>query len=87
MLESAIQSKIKRQLEKNGWLVVKIITCTKNGWPDLQAHKAPGKTIFIEAKRPGQKPTDLQLYRHEQLRKQGFVVIVATSVNDVKNVI
>jgi Holliday junction resolvase len=84
MKESEIQTGIKKQLESAGWLVVKCIQMSMNGWPDLQAHKA-GKTVFVECKRPGQKPTDLQLYRHTQLRKQGFEVIVATSLKDIEH--
>lgn len=77
MLESKIQSKIVKRYESDGWLVVKLLTTTMNGIPDLMCLKN-GKTIFIEVKRPGQKPRPLQEYRHDQLRKQGFEVIVLT---------
>jgi Holliday junction resolvase len=83
MLESAIQTKIKKYLEREGWMVVKCIQMSLNGWPDLQAHK-DGTTIFIECKQPGKKATPLQLFRHEQLRKKGFEVISeATSLKDI----
>lgn len=36
MREAELQSKITKQLESAGWLVVKVIQCNKNGWPDLQ---------------------------------------------------
>lgn len=75
MKESQIQRLIIKKLEKDGWLVVKIISCTKAGWPDLQAHRA-GITIFLEIKRAGGKPSQLQLYRHDELIKQGFKVLV-----------
>lgn len=81
MRESEIQSKIIKRLEKEGWLVVKIITCTLNGWPDLQAHKN-GRTVFIEVKAPGKKPAPLQEYRHKKLREQGFTVLV---IDDITN--
>lgn len=61
------------QYEKEGWLVVKILQCTKNGWPDLQAHRA-GITEFIETKATGKTVSELQKYRHKQLREQGFIV-------------
>lgn len=77
--ESYIQSHVKQQYEKNGWLVVKIIQSTLNGWPDLQCHK-DGQTIFIECKAPGKKPEPLQIYRHQQLREQGFTVLVIDSI-------
>lgn len=74
----------KKQLEKNGWLVVKIIQSTLNGWPDLQALKA-SRMVAIEVKRPGEQPSELQLYRHKQLREQGFEVIVAYSTNETQH--
>lgn len=84
MLESQIQSRIKTQLEKNGWLVIKLIQTTLNGIPDLMALKN-GRTVFIEVKRPNNKPTPLQSYRHQQLLKQGFQTLVATSIKDIEH--
>lgn len=86
MRESEIQARIIEQLEKAQWLVAKIIQTNKNGWPDLQAHRA-GRTVFIEVKRPGQKPAELQQYRHDKLRQQGFEVIVATSVQGIMHLV
>lgn len=83
MNESSIQSSIKRTLEIYGWLVTKLIQTTTNGIPDLMALKN-GKTVFIEVKRPGNKPTPLQLFRHDQLRRKGFEVIVATKISDIQ---
>jgi len=75
MLESKIQSRVVTVYEANGWLVNKIIQCTNNGWPDLECHR-DGITLFIECKAPGEKCLPLQLYRHSQLRKAGFTVLV-----------
>jgi Holliday junction resolvase-like predicted endonuclease len=84
MREAIIQGQIKKYLETNGWLVIKLIQTTMNGIPDLMCLN-DGRTVFIEVKQPGQKPTDLQTYRHKKLREKGFDVIVATSVKDVQN--
>ncbi len=78
--ENIIQTAVIRKYERNGWLVVKIIQTTKNGWPDLQCHKN-GVTEFVECKEEGlaknfAEDFPLQNYRHEQLRKQGFTVHV-----------
>lgn len=75
MLESAIQASITKRLTAAGWIVVKIIQCTRNGWPDLQAHKN-GRTIFIEVKAQGGKARPLQHYRHAELRAHGFEVYI-----------
>lgn len=72
-LESVIQGRIIKRLEKDGWMVVKLGITNLPGIPDLLALK-DGHARFIEVKRPGEKPRPLQLYRHEQLRNLGFIV-------------
>lgn len=84
MLESAIQTKIKTTLEKHGWLVNKMIQTSLNGWPDLECIKNR-RIVYIEVKQPGKKPTDLQLYRHRQLRDHGMEVITATSLKEIEH--
>lgn len=76
-LESAIQTSIIQRYERDGYSVVKIGLCNKQGFPDLMALK-DGKAMFIEVKRPGQKPRPLQEYRHKELREQGFEVLILT---------
>jgi len=45
------------------------------GWPDrLVLYR--GRVLFIEYKQLGEKPTALQTYVHEDLRRQGFEVHV-----------
>ena len=83
MREAIIQSQIKKYLEANGWMVIKLIQTTMNGIPDLMALKS-GRTLFIEVKQPGKKPSDLQAYRHQKLRDKGFDVLTAVSVSDVE---
>lgn len=79
MLEQKIQSKIIKNLEKDGWYVVKLITTTKAGIPDLLCLKK-GRTVFIEVKRPGGKVSELQRLRMAELLKQGFEVIITSEV-------
>lgn len=81
--ESKLQRKIRLDLEKNGWEVVKIIICSKPGWPDLQAYKNK-RTIFIEAKAPKKSAEPLQEYRHDKLRDQGFEVYVTRTWEEYK---
>ena len=76
-LESAIQTSIIQRYERDGYSVVKIGLCNKQGFPDLMALK-DGKALFIEVKRPGEKPRPLQEYRHKELREQGFEVLILT---------
>lgn len=79
ILESKIQNRIIKRLERSGWYVVKIIQTTKNGWPDLQAVK-DGRTIYIEVKAANGKLSELQKYRHMELRKAGAKVFTIKNI-------
>ena len=82
MTESQIQKKIADHYTKEGYLVVKVIKCNRNGWPDLQLHK-DGTTRFIEVKKKGGIIAPLQKYRIEQLREQGFDAVVMDGIESV----
>jgi Holliday junction resolvase len=84
MREALIQRQIKEYLEKEGWMVIKLIQTSVNGIPDLLALK-DGRAVFIEVKQTGKKPNELQQYRIEKLREKGFEAFTATSVKDVSN--
>ena len=81
--ESIIQKKIRLQYEADGWLVVKIIQTTKNGWPDLQCHKG-ATTVFIETKATSKTASPLQKYRHKQLREKGFIVLTKDNYDQIR---
>ena len=82
MLESAIQSKVIKELEAHGWYVVKLMQTNKNGIPDLIAHKE-GRTIYMEIKRPNLRPTPLQDLRHLEIKSHGIMVYTIRSVSDL----
>jgi len=84
VLESKIQRDIIKSLEVAGWLVIKLIQTNKNGIPDLVCHK-DGRTVYIEVKRPGKKPTKLQLYRLQQLWNAGIEAFVMSGAEDTIN--
>ena len=77
MLEKNIQTKIKKKLELEGWFVIKLITTSCNGIPDIMALKG-GKAMFIEVKQPDGKLSELQNVRIGQLLALGFDVKVWT---------
>lgn len=84
MKEADLQFAIIKYLEKIGWYPVKIIQSNKNGWPDLQAHSG-GHTVFIEVKSEKGRVSELQKYRHQQLAKQGFHIIITHNLNEFIN--
>jgi Holliday junction resolvase len=81
-MESKIQARIKARFENAGWIVVKLIQTNCNGIPDLMCLK-DGKTVFVEVKQPGKKPTELQQFRHDQLTQNGFQVFILSSEKDI----
>lgn len=73
MTEQQLQSKIIKHLQSDGWMTIKTISLSTNGWPDVIGFKQ-GKTIFIEVKNPNRTnhATALQKHRIEQLQLQCF---------------
>ena len=72
MSEQSYQAKIIKQLEKDGWYVLKLITTNKNGIPDLLALKDGEKPWFKEMKAKKGRASELQKYRVKELNKLGF---------------
>jgi Holliday junction resolvase len=75
MLESQIQYKIIKRLEKEGWFVLKLIKTNKSGIMDLLAVKGD-YCQFIEVKRPCGKLSELQKVRIKELREKNINVKV-----------
>tara|TARA_R100000734_G_C3270497_1_gene66591 strand:+ start:99 stop:338 length:240 start_codon:yes stop_codon:yes gene_type:complete len=72
MTEQQIQSKRIKQLESEGYYVIKLTTTNKNGIPDLLAIPKDSKVLFVEVKKPGGKLSKLQEYRIKELKKHGI---------------
>ena len=62
-LESAIQNRLIRILEQQGWYVQKTEGRSRNGFPDVTAVDTFGNVWFIELKRTVGKPS------HDQCRE------------------
>jgi len=72
MTEQQIQSKRIKELESQGYYVLKLIKTNKNGIPDLVAFKPNADVLFSEVKKPTGKVSKLQEYRLKELDKYGF---------------
>ena len=81
MLESNIQSSIKKKLQADGWIVVKLIKTSMNGIPDLMCLK-DGEVKFIEVKQPKGIISPVQQYVIDTLRTNGFDVEIWTKFNE-----
>ena len=75
MLESARQTQIKKKLQEDGWIVIKLIKTSITGIPDILALK-DGKAMFVEVKQPKGVLSEIQKYRINQLKEIGFDVRV-----------
>ena len=74
MIEQAIQAKRIKQLEKDGYYVLKLVQTNKNGIPDLLAIKGDGSILFSEIKTKIGRLSSLQKYRIKELEELGFTV-------------
>ena len=72
MKESHIQSKKIKELEAQGYYVIKLIKTNKNGIPDLIAIPKNSDVLFIEVKGPNGKTSPLQDFRLEELENHGI---------------
>lgn len=76
MSEQKIQTKKIKELEAQGYYVIKLINTNKNGIPDLIAIPPNSDVLFVEVKDKGGKLTKLQEFRHKELGEHGVRVEV-----------
>jgi Holliday junction resolvase len=72
MTEQQIQTKRIKELESEGYYVIKLIKTNKNGIPDIIAIPPNSNVIFSEVKTPKGKVSKLQEYRLKELDDYGF---------------
>lgn len=71
MTEQQIQSKRIKELEEQGYYVIKLVRTNKNGIPDIIAIPPNTEVLFVEVKTPNGKVSKLQEYRIKELEKHG----------------
>jgi len=72
MTEQQIQNKRIKELEAEGYYVIKLIKTNKNGIPDIIAIPEGSEVLFSEVKKPSGRLSILQEYRLKELNKYGF---------------
>ena len=72
MTEQQIQSKKIKDLESQGYYVIKLVKTNKNGIPDLLVLPKNSDAFFIEVKKEGGVLSKLQEYRINELNKHGL---------------
>jgi Holliday junction resolvase len=76
MTEQKIQSKRIKQLEADGYYVIKLVKTNKNGIPDILAIPKGANVIFSEIKTKKGVLSPLQEYRLKELSDLGFLTEV-----------
>ena len=76
MTEQQIQSKRIKELEADGYYVLKLIKTNKNDIPDLIGIPPNCNVIFSEVKTKKGKVSPLQEYRLKELEEHGFITEV-----------
>lgn len=72
MTEQQIQAKRIKELESEGYYVIKLVKTNKNGIPDLVAIPPNCGVIFSEVKTKKGKLSKLQEYRLKELDEHGL---------------
>ena len=69
--ERDIERKLKKRVERMGGLCFKFLSSV-SGVPDRLCLFYPGRVIFVETKKPGEKPRPLQMRQIRRIRELGF---------------
>jgi Holliday junction resolvase len=71
MTEGLIQNRKIKELEKDGYYVIKLVKTNKNGIPDIIAIPKDSGVLFCEVKTPNGRLSKLQEYRLKELSEHG----------------
>ena len=82
MKESELQTQIKNRLTKHGWLVVKLISTSWNGIPDLLCMRK-GVAMMLEVKTDTGVIAPLQEHRIKTLNSIGIHSRVVRCLEDI----
>ena len=82
--EKTLESRLRTEVERRGGMAIKLLSQIHRGLPDRLVLLPYGLAFFVETKSTGQKPTKLQQFCHQQLRKLGFHVYVVDSTESLE---
>ena len=85
-LERDLEAACCRLAKAAGWYCRKLSGPGHRSMPDRMFIRR-GIVLFIEFKRPGERPTELQRLEHEQLAAHGALVIWTDSFDEFKEIL
>lgn len=83
MRESALESRLVREVKSIGGIATKWSSPGSNGVPDRIVLLPNARTVFVEMKAPGKPLQPLQEYWAKKLRALGHSVYKLDSVEDI----
>lgn len=86
MRETDIQRAIVKELEKQGAYVARVVKAGKSGTPDLICSYR-GHFMGLEIKTAKGRPSELQLYHLEKIRKAGGTGEILRSVDELRKLL
>lgn len=85
--EKDVERYLVKQCMNEGWIPLKYSSGISTGYPDRCILIPGGRTVWVEVKTTGQKPTKLQQLRLRQLEQIGFSTRVVDSKAEVDRMI
>ena len=83
--EARVEDYLVERVKASGGRCYKFSAAMTNGLPDRVV--VLGRTVFVETKAPGGRPSKLQLVRHEEIREAGGEVLLAFTREQVDDLI
>jgi len=87
MKESKLQTQAQKELRAAGWYVIRIIAAGKAGVLDLVCCDPEGSFVAIEIKIKGNKPSKLQWYNIEEIKKRNGIAYVVYTIEELRQII
>ena len=84
--EHEVEEHLRLQCRKRGFLCLKFTSPSRSGVPD-RVIITPRQTLFVEVKKPGEKPRRLQIETISRMQAAGAVVHVVDSFAAVDELI
>lgn len=82
--EKLIERKLREGVKARGGECIKQDGTSADGLPDRALYMPGGLTVFVETKSTGDKPSPLQRYWHNKLKRLGYKVYVIDTTDKLE---